>query len=44
MRGDPWLEERFPVKVLTLVGTAAVTAAIVASFLWQMLHGFCPVP
>jgi len=23
---------------------AVVTAAIVASFAWQMLHGVCPVP
>jgi hypothetical protein len=23
---------------------AVVTAGIVASFVWQMLHGICPVP
>jgi hypothetical protein len=23
---------------------AVVTAAIVASFAWQMMHGICPVP
>jgi hypothetical protein len=23
---------------------AAILLAIVASFLWQMLHGVCPVP
>jgi len=23
---------------------AFVTAAIVASFAWQMMHGICPVP
>jgi hypothetical protein len=23
---------------------AAVTAVIVASFAWQMMHGICPVP
>ena len=31
-------------KVLALVAAIAVTATITASFVWQMLLGFCPVP
>jgi hypothetical protein len=31
-------------KVLTMIGTILVSTAIAASFVWQMLMGFCPVP
>jgi hypothetical protein len=32
------------VKILALVAAITVTATIAASFVWQMLLGFCPVP
>ncbi len=43
MRGDPW-RGAFPLKIFVFVGSIVVTATIAASFVWQMLMGFCPVP
>jgi hypothetical protein len=31
-------------KKAPLVASAFVIVLIVASFVWQMLHGMCPVP
>jgi hypothetical protein len=31
-------------KILVLAGSIAVTATVAASFVWQMLMGYCPVP
>lgn len=31
-------------RAIAAAGTALVVLAVAASFVWQMLNGFCPVP